>query len=173
MSRKALIVVDMVNDFVDENGALYCGQSARDIIPFVKNRISCYRKAGDLVVYLQDSHAEDDKEFDRFPKHCVTGTWGHRIVPELVPAEGDTVIQKRRYSGFFETELSDLLEKHGIRDVEVIGVCTNICVMDTVGGLANRDYNVTVPRAGAADFDPEFHEFALKRMDKIYGATIL
>jgi nicotinamidase/pyrazinamidase len=54
-----------------------------------------------------------------------------------------------------------------------VGVCTNICVMDTVGGLANRDYNITVPRAGVADFDTEFHEFALKRMGKIYGARIV
>jgi len=83
------------------------------------------------------------------------------------------VIQKRRYSGFFETELGDFLRKHHIQDVEVVGVCTNICVMDTVGGLANRDYNITAPRAGVADFDAEFHEFALKRMDKTYGARIL
>lgn len=172
MSRNALVVVDMLNDFVDEKGALYCGQTARDIIPFVKVRVDASRKSGDLVIYLQDSHAEDDKEFERFPKHSVIGTWGHRVIPELAPQQGDIVIQKRRYSGFFETELSNLLRKHNIQDVEVVGVCTNICVMDTVGGLANRDYNVTVPRAGVADFDPEFHEFALKRMDKIYGAKV-
>ena len=173
MSERALIVVDMLNDFVDEKGALYCGQTARDIIPFIKSRIGNYRKTGGLVIYLQDSHAEDDKEFERFPRHSVTGTWGHQIVPELAPKPGDIVIQKRRYSGFFETQLSDLLKNRNIGDVEVVGVCTNICVMDTAGGLANRDYNITVPRAGVADFDPEFHEFALKRMDKIYGAKIL
>ncbi|NVM23455.1 MAG: cysteine hydrolase [Desulfobacterales bacterium] len=173
MSERALIVVDMLNDFVDEKGALYCGQTAREIIPFIKRRTEDYRKTGDLVIYLQDSHAEDDKEFEKFPKHSVTGTWGHQVVPELTSKPGDVVIQKRRYSGFFETELSDLLKKHNIRDVEVVGVCTNICVMDTVGGLANRDRNITVPRAGVADFDPDFHEFALKRMDKIYGAKIL
>lgn len=173
MSERALIVVDMLNDFVDEKGALYCGQTARDIIPFIKDRIEDYRKAGDLVIYLQDSHAEDDEEFKRFPKHSVTGTWGHQVVPELGPKPGDVVIQKRRYSGFFETELSDLLKERNVREVEVVGVCTNICVMDTVGGLANRDYSVTVPKAGVADFDPGFHEFALKRMDKIYGAKIL
>jgi nicotinamidase/pyrazinamidase len=76
------------------------------------------------------------------------------------------------HSGFFETELNDLLKKHDIQAVEVVGVCTNICVMDTVGGLANRDYIIAVPRAGAADFDPEFHAFALRRMDKIYGAKV-
>jgi len=173
MSHRTLIVVDMLNDFVDEKGALYCGPSARDIVPFIKTRIADYRKTGDPVIYIQDSHLEDDKEFERFPKHSVSGTWGHQIVPELAPRPGDVVIQKRRYSGFFETELGDLLREHHIRDVEVVGVCTNICVMDTVGGLANRDYNITVQRAGVADFDAEFHEFALKRMDKIYGAKIL
>ena len=172
MSKNALIVVDMLNDFVDEKGALYCGRPARDIIPFIKGRTEAYRDRGDLVIYLQDSHGEDDKEFEKFPKHSVVGTWGHHIIPELEPAQGDVVIQKRRYSGFFETELSDLLKKHTIQAAEVVGVCTNICVMDTVGGLANRDYDITVPRAGVADFDSDFHEFALKRMDKIYGARI-
>ncbi len=172
MSKSALIVVDMLNDFVDEKGVLYCGQPARDIIPFISSRVEACRKGECLVIYLQDSHAEDDKEFKKFPKHSVTGTWGHEIIPELAPQEDDIVIQKRRYSGFFETKLSDLLDKHNIQDVEVVGVCTNICVMDTVGDLANRDLNVTVPRASVADFDPEFHEFALKRMDKIYGAKI-
>jgi nicotinamidase-related amidase len=173
MAGRALIVVDMLNDFVDVKGALYCGPPARDIIPFINNRIADYRKTGDAVIYIQDSHSEDDKEFERFPRHSVSGTWGHRIVPELAPRQGDVVIQKRRYSGFFETELGDWLTKKQIRDVEVVGVCTNICVMDTVGGLANRDYDITVPRAGVADFDAEFHEFALKRMDKIYGARIV
>jgi len=55
----------------------------------------------------------------------------------------------------------------------VVGVCTSICVMDTVGGLVDRDYAPIVPVRGVADFDPEAHEFALKRMKKIYGARIL
>ena len=172
MSQRALIVSDMLNDFADEKGVLYF-ESARDIIPVVKTRIQDYRKTGDLVIYLQDSHAEDDKEFEKFPKHAVDGTWGHEVLPDLAPQEGDVVIQKKRYSGFFETELGDVLKEHHIQDVELVGVCTSICIMDTVGELANRDYNVTLPRAGVADFDPEFHEFALKRMDKIYGAKIV
>ena len=44
--------------------------------------------------------------------------------------------------------------------------------MDTVGGLANRDYKISVPRNGVADFDAEFHAFALKRMQQLYGAEI-
>lgn len=67
MTQKALIIIDMLNDFVDESGALYCGKSVHNIIGFIQKRLEAYRKAGDLVIYLQDSHTADDKEFDLFP----------------------------------------------------------------------------------------------------------
>nr|HID59053.1 cysteine hydrolase [Desulfobacterales bacterium] len=173
MFGKALIVVDMLNDFVDEKGSLYCGETARDIIPFIKERIDEYHQQGDLVIYLQDTHDENDREFERFPRHCIKGTWGHGIIPELKPDEHDQIVLKRRFSGFFETGLEEILRSHRIDEVEVVGVCTSICVMDTVGDLSSRDYSVTVPRAGVADFDPEFHDFALRRMERTYGAKIV
>jgi len=172
MPKKALIIVDMLNDFVDEKGALYCGDTARSIIPFIQKTLLSYRNRKDLVIYLQDSHDEDDKEFEKFPKHCVAGTWGCEVIPELLPQAGETMIPKKRYSGFYGTDLEHVLISAGIDDVEVVGVCTSICVMDTVGGLANRDYNITVPVKGVADFDPEMHQFSLKRMEKIYGADV-
>ena len=172
MPKKALIIVDMLNDFLDENGALYCGDTARSIIPFIQERLTNYRNRQNLVIYLQDSHDEDDKEFEKFPKHSVTETWGCEVIPELAPQSGETVIPKKRYSGFYGTDLEHALESAGIDDVEVVGVCTSICVMDTVGGLANRDYKISVPVKGVADFDPEMHQFSLKRMEKIYGANV-
>ena len=172
MIKSALIVVDMLNDFIDDKGALYCGQSARDIIPFVRLRLEAHRRAGSLVVFLHDAHAEDDLEFEKFPKHCVAGTWGSRIIDELTPRAGERVLPKTRYSGFYGTDLEKVLADHGPERVEVVGVCTSICVMDTVGGLANRDYRITVPEAGVADFDAEAHRFALKRMQRLYGASL-
>jgi nicotinamidase/pyrazinamidase len=172
MTTKALIIVDMLNDFVDEKGALYCGETARSIIPFIKNRLKTYRNQKDLVIYLQDSHDKDDKEFEKFPKHSVAGTWGSEIVPELSPQAGETVISKKRYSGFYGTDLEDVLKFENVDKVEVVGVCTSICVMDTVGGLANRDYKIIVPVKGVADFDREFHEFAIRRMKQLYGADV-
>ena len=171
MIRAALIVVDMLNDFLDQNGALYCGQSARDIIPVVRLRLEAHRRAGSLVVFLQDAHAEDDREFERFP-HCVAGTWGSRVVEALAPRPGEPVLPKTRYSGFYGTELEKILAEYGPQEVEVVGVCTSICVMDTVGGLANRDYVTLVPRAGVADFDAGAHRRSLDRMERLYGATI-
>jgi len=172
MSKKALIIVDMLNDFIDKNGALYCGDTVEPIIPFIQERLKTFRDQGDLVVYLQDYHDEDDKEFERFPKHSVIGSWGSEIIPQLEPQPGEMVIPKKRFSGFFGTDLEKVIDDAKVDEVEVVGVCTSICVMDTVGGLANRDYKVTVPVKGVADFNPEMHQFSLKRMEKIYGADV-
>ena len=172
MAGQALIVVDMLNDFVDPGGALYCGETARDIVPFVARRLAAHRAAGSAVIFLHDAHAPDDREFQRFPPHCVAGTWGGEIIADLAPQPGETLIAKTRYSGFFGTELERVLAAAGVDTVEVVGVCTSICVMDTVGGLANRDYAIRVPQNGVADFDAEMHAFALRRMKQLYGAEL-
>ena len=170
---KLLLIIDMLNDFIRKEGALFCGETAERIVPFIAQRLEAFRRAGDAVIYLRDAHAADDKEFARFPPHCVAGTWGSDIISELAPQPGEAVLAKTRYSGFYQTPLAERLDDLRPESVEVVGVCTSICVMDTVGGLANRDFGVRVPREGVADFDPRFHDFALERMQKLYGATIL
>lgn len=175
---KILLVMDMLNDFCDKEKGALPFQTARDIIPFVKERIDTYQADEDsIVMYLKEAHSDDDLEFLRFPKHGVINTWGSKIIPELPVTDTDKIFEKTRYSGFYNTPLSGVLEVmhkiHTIEHVEVVGVCTSICVMDTVGGLANRDYKVIVPRAGVADFDQANHENALTRMEKLYGAELV
>ena len=173
MSKNTLIIVDMLNDFLDKEGALFCGEQARQIIPFIQKRLNYFRSRGDTVIYLQDTHLDNDIEFARFPKHCVGGTWGDEIIPELKPQPGETVVQKSRFSGFFQTNLDKILKENQAESVELVGACTSICVMDTAGDLANRDYSIIIPKEGVADFDLEFHNFALARMERVYGAKIL
>ncbi|MCP4746896.1 MAG: cysteine hydrolase [Desulfobacteraceae bacterium] len=172
MKNNVLIIIDMLNDFISRQGALYCGASAEAIVPFIAQRLDTYRRSKDAVIFLQDSHDKDDAEFKKFPPHCVAGAWGNQIIEELSPVKGEIVIAKKRYSGFYQTRLESILEELRPVQVEVVGVCTSICVMDTVGGLANRDYSIRVPLQGVADFDPGFHEFALARMKKLYGAEV-
>lgn len=173
MTTQLLIIVDMLNDFIRPDGALYCGPGAEAIVKPVARRLDHHRRAGSHIVFLQDAHAADDKEFDRFPPHCVAGTPGSAIIDELAPRSGEAVVPKTRYSGFFGTDLADRLASAAPDQVEVAGVCTSICVMDTVGGLANRDFAVLVHRDAVADFDPRFHDMALERMEKLYGARIV
>lgn len=171
--NKALIIVDMLNDFIRKNGALYCGQTARDIIPHIKRRIVENHEKGNLIIYLQDCHSPDDVEFNRFPSHAIANTFGSEIIPELTPKKDDIVIKKRRYSGFYGTDLDVILWTNKVTVVEIVGVCTSICIMDTVGSLANRDIETIIPISCVADFDPEMHRMALTRMKNLYGCTII
>lgn len=179
---KALIVVDMLNDFCHPDGVLaksiITGELyAKPIIAAIKELVDQHYELNDgEVIWLGDAHAKNDVEFDRFPPHAVAGTWGADVIDELKPHYGP-VISKQRYSGFYGTSLDFTLKRLNINPdnsvVTVVGVCTDICVMDTVGGLANRDYKVVVPKHAVASFDPEGHESALKRMASIYGADII
>jgi len=171
--KRMLLIVDMLNDFIDPKGVLFCGKSSREIIPVIKDLVEECKSKGDSVIYLADAHEKDDREFDRFPPHAVKGTWGAQVVPELAPDEEDLVIEKKRFSGFYGTELDGVLKDLAPDEVWVVGVCTSICVMDTVGDLCNRDIPVVVVENGVADFDEEFHRFALARMERVYGAKII
>jgi nicotinamidase/pyrazinamidase len=169
---KALFVIDMIKDFLEEDGALYCGDTSRLIIPFVKQKIDEFHENADVVVYICDSHEKEDLEFEMFPKHGISGTRGADIIDVLPVEESDIIIRKSRFSAFYSTNLDQVLAEKGINEVHAVGVCTSICVMDTVGDLRNRDYKVIVYKHGVADFDQEAHEFSLKRMEKTYGARI-
>lgn len=177
--KKILIVIDMLNDFChadgvlakDGNGNVY----AEKIIPVVKEVIDENRDNDGHTIYPIDNHPEDDKEFEKFLPHAVRGTWGGLIIDEIKMFEEPHgyVIPKTRYSGFYNSKLEYTLDMLKPELVEVVGVYTSICVMDTVGGLSNRDYRVRVISDGVADFDPEMHEMALKRMANIYGAEVM
>lgn len=170
---KSLFVIDMLKDFINKNGALYLGDQSRKIIPFVKEKIEESHQRGDLVIFVCDSHDEDDLEFKTFPKHCVAGTAGAQIIDELPVGEKDMIIKKTRFSAFFKTDMDNILKEKSINEVHVVGVCTSICVMDTVGDLRNRDYDDVVYSKGVSDFDIKAHQFSLERMEKTYSANII
>lgn len=172
MKKQALIVVDMLADFVDPEGALYCGETSRAIVEPIQKLLSGMRESDAAIIFVKDSHAEDDLEFDLFPPHCVAGTPGAEIVPEMEVRDGEHVVEKRRYSAFFNTPLEQILRDEQVEEVHIVGVCTSICVMETTSDLRNRDYEVVVHRDAVADFDPQAHDFALSRMEKILGARI-
>jgi nicotinamidase-related amidase len=177
-----LFVIDMINDFIDERGSLYCGGTAREIIPHVKDRMLLYQRVGRPIVLIQDRHDKDDPEFEKFPPHAVADTWGSGTIPELVELGTKAIIvDKKSYDGFHDTPLDTVIAvtedfaevEFRIETIEVAGVCTNICVMDTVSSIAKRGIKPIVFRNCVADFDQEAHEYALKRMAMLYGAEIV
>ena len=81
VTKQALIIADMLVDFVDKEGALYyLGESTRQIIPKIKELVQKMRKQGAAIIYLTDSHQPDDRELQLFPPHCVKKTPGAQVI---------------------------------------------------------------------------------------------
>ena len=137
-----------------------------------KEKIQEFRQEKGLIIFLQDSHDPDDPEFDHFGKHCVRGSEGGKIIEELEVKDEDYIIPKKTYDGYYKSDLGKILEENQIEEVHLVGVCTSICVMETSSSLAKRGYKLVIYKDGVADFDSEAHDFALKHMEKIYGAKI-
>lgn len=169
--RRALLVVDMLNGFLSPRGSLYCGHAARRIIPFVRRRIRAYHAAAQPVIFVCDAHAPDDPEFDAWPAHCVRGTWEAEIVPEL-PTASAKIIRKKTINNFHGTRLAGTLRSLAVETVEVVGVCTNICVWYAVAELRVRGYRVRVPRKGVATFDRKAHKLFLEQMQSVLKADV-
>ena len=172
MIKKALLITDMLNDFIRENGKLYIGDGGGKIISPIQKELEKFRKEKNPIFYICDCHRPDDKEFNLFPPHCLSGTEGAGIIEELKPLKGDFIIHKRRYSGFFQTDLDITLREEGISELELVGVCTNICVLYTAASARMLNYKVTVLKDAVASFDQQAHDFALKQMKDVLGVEI-
>ena len=80
MSRKALLVIDMLRDFIELNGALTIGKPGQYIVAAVAHEIEKARSENVPVVYVCDRHRPDDPEFQVWPPHCIAGTSGAEVV---------------------------------------------------------------------------------------------
>ena len=170
---KALLVIDMLKDFIDMDGALTTGPAGKELISFIKERIDEFRKKNYPIIYICDNHEKDDKEFDMFPPHCIDRTEGSEIIGELEVRNGDKSIKKRRYSAFYGTDLDLYLREKGVDEIYLVGVCTNICVLYTAADARNVGYKVNIYKEGVASFDEEAHKFALKEAENTLGCKII
>lgn len=144
----AILVVDMLNDFLKPGGKMVL-DTGKVIIEPSSRLLERARNNRIPIVYVNDSHRpglRQDREFKKRAEHCIEGTWGAEVIRELKPQEGDFVVKKRRFSGFYETDLDLTLKDLKIDTVIIIGVVTNICVRSTVHDAFFRGYKVVIPR---------------------------
>lgn len=172
--KEALLVIDMLNDFVLEGAPLEVPDT-RKIMPEIKKQIEKARKEGTPVIYICDNHEKDDKEFKKmgWPAHAVKGTKGAEIVEDLNTLKGEKIIKKKTYSGFYKTKLDDALKELGVKTLKLTGCVTNICVLFTASEAALRGYDVHVLEKCVAGLNKEDHEFALRTMKNVLGAKIV
>lgn len=144
----AVLVVDMVNDFCVEGGTMVL-PNAKTLYSSQVKVLTAARNRGAKVLYVNDSHRRElkvDREFLKRSPHCIEDSWGSEIIEQLAPVKGDLFVVKRRYSGFFQTDLDLTLRDLQIESLVVMGVVTNICVRSTVHDAFFLGYKVVVPQ---------------------------
>jgi len=169
MAAPAVLVIDMLNDFV--TGKLRCERADR-IVPRLERLLEGARTSGIPVVYSGDAHLPEDFELRVWGEHAMAGTEGAEVIPELAPRDGDHEIPKRTYSAFHETGLDPLLRGLGVDTVVVTGLHTDICDRHTTADAFFRGYRVIVVTDGTEAFSEEEHEGGLAYLEKVYGAEL-
>jgi nicotinamidase-related amidase len=173
--NKALIVLDMLNDFV--TGDLKSAK-AKDIVPNIKKLIVAAHRKRVPVIYCNDAHLPIDEEVvERWGKHALKGSKGAQVIPQLKPSVRDYVLEKRTYSGFHETGLDMLLRAlyhgEGVTTVVLTGLHTDICVRHTAADGFFRGYKIMVAEDSVQALSQEAHEEGLRYLKDIYNARVV
>lgn len=161
---KVLIVVDMQNDFV--TGSLGTKEAVA-IVPNVKKKIEEYLDNNDEIYFTKDTHLHidylDTQEGKKLPvEHCIIYSHGWEIVKELKPYAKE-VFEKRTFGSV--TLAKELLQKD-YDEIEIVGLCTDICVVSNALLIKAfvPELEVTVDASCCAGTTPETHKAALTTM---------
>ena len=183
LDSTALIVIDMQRDFLEPGGfgetlGNDVSQLRRTIEPLAA-LMAQWRAAGLPIIHTREGHLPDLSDCppaklqrgapsmrigDPGPKGriLIRGEYGHDIVDELQPIEGEAVVDKPGKGAFYATELQELLEKDGIKSLLVAGVTTEVCVHTTVREANDRGYECLVLADCVGSYFPEFQRVGLQ-----------
>ncbi len=171
-NRESLLVIDMLNDYRDKDAPFEI-PGFTNIIEPIKAEIEEARKNNYPIIYLCDCHDTDDREFRLFPPHAVKGSRGASIVDELKPEGTDILVRKNTFSGFYNTELDEMLKKLSVHKIVITGVITNISVICTAADALMRNYEVDVVKDGVRGLDSKSHDYALDQMENVFKIGIV
>jgi len=165
--KKVLLVVDMQNDFID--GSLGTDE-ARSMLDGAVDKVRSYIDAGVDVVFTMDTHGEDylnTQEGRKLPVcHCIAGTEGWEMPAELRKLADDSSSVIMEKDTFGNIEVADYLASEGYDEIEIIGLCTDICVISNALIIRSRmpEASVRLDASCCAGVTPGSHEAALAAM---------
>ena len=163
--KKLLVVVDMQTDFVD--GALGT-KEAQAIVPDVVRKIEDEITAGTTVVFTRDTHGTNYLETQEGRKlpvvHCVKDTDGWNLIPQLLPFARDRMVIDKNTFG--STMLAHYAAKNRFEQIDLIGLCTDICVISNamIIKAASPEAVIRVHASCCAGVTPQSHLNALEAM---------
>ncbi len=168
--KTVILVVDMLNDFV--TGALACDRG-KAIVPKTAELLKAARENNVPVVFCNDAHLKGiDHELKLWGDHAIVGTEGAQVIPELELCEKDYVVPKRRYSGFFHTDLELLLKELGTETVIMTGLHAHMCVRHTSADAYCLGYEVVVASDATDSFTEQDYISGIEYLKTVYGAKV-
>lgn len=176
--KSALLVIDMINDFL-EPGAILEVPMGRKIIPSIAKRIVEFESFGWLILFVNDRHRSGDAEFKHQPVHACYPTDGMlpseklRKLIKIHTLHNTGYIYKQTYSGFLDTELEKELKYWNINKVYITGILTNICVFVTAVEAQMRGYETYVYKDSVAALTQEVNDRTLEQLEKTFKIKIL
>jgi nicotinamidase-related amidase len=179
MTKEALIIVDMSNDFVADDGSLTAGKPAQEVVPYIIEQANEFLHNDQIVVVGMDAHEENDAHFELWPAHNVVGTNGQELYGDLMAwfKENETnpnvIYQpKTNYNTFFKTGLGEKLWALDVKKVHVVGVCTDICDFLTIAGADAEGFKTAIHKRGIATFT-ELGETFINHMKTCFFTEII
>jgi nicotinamidase-related amidase len=169
MQRPALLVIDMLNDFLDK----WDPARRKQLICAINELVQIMRRASRPVIWVRQEFEPDLSDAflemrDKGIRVAIKGTPGAQIVSELALASSDAVIVKKRYSAFFGTDLDEILRRLQPDTLVIAGVNTHACIRTTAIDAYQRDWPVILASDCIDSYDSEHHDVSLKYMkDKI------
>lgn len=176
--KTALVILDMLDDFVD---GVLANPAAKGTIEPIATLADKARKEDDWVVlYANDAHQPGDFELAIFGEHAMAGSTGAQVIAELAPQPEDIVVPKRYYSAFTETDLDATFRVHGIGRLVVVGQHTDCCVRHTSYDAFQRGMALAVAADATTVFEPlsaspvmDRQQAALDYLSTFYGVEVL
>jgi nicotinamidase-related amidase len=169
MQRPALIVIDMLNDFLKQ----WAPAQKQPLVQSINDLVGLMRQRGYPIIWVRQEFEPDLR--DAFPEMkakgiriTIKGTAGCEIASDLAKAPSDPVVIKKRYSAFFATELDQILQRLTPDALILAGINTHACVRVTAIDAYQRDWKVVVAADCVDSYDREHHAISMKYMkDKI------
>jgi nicotinamidase-related amidase len=159
----------MLRDFVE---GPFASPAAAALVPRVKRAVERARDLDIPVVFVCDGHGPDDPEFRVLAPHALAGTPGAEIVAALAPRPAEHVVRKRRYSGFYQTDLEDHLRALGVDTLIMAGLQTDCCVAHTAADGFFRGFRIVILEDAVGARTEEGHRRALAEASRLYGAEV-
>lgn len=149
MNKRALVVVDLQNEYLPSGKLPLVGIDAA--VENAARLIENARANGDVIVHIRHEMPAADAPI------FTPGSEGVQIMPEVAPADGETVVLKNHPNSFRDTELKKLLDDAGVEDVVVIGAMSHMCIAATSRAATDLGYRTTVAHDACATMDLEFN----------------